>query len=118
MSTLSPLSSPPYLGFGELIEPLYDLIALNEAVHAIHVEYQLSQSLQNVLLVGLVAELAHLNTEGEREREGERGREREREGGRRGEREREREGERRVGGCIHTHTAHASIPVLKRSVHD
>ena len=49
-----------YLGPGELIQPLDDVITLDESVHSINVEHQFSESLENVLLVGLVAVLPDL----------------------------------------------------------
>ena len=50
-----------YLGPGQFIQPLDDLVALDEAMHSIHIHYQLPESLQDILLVGLVTELAHLS---------------------------------------------------------
>ena len=49
-------------------------------MHAVHIEYQLSQCLQNVLLVGLITELTHLREGGRGGGEGE-GEGREGEGG-------------------------------------
>ena len=37
-----------------MIQPLDDLIALDESVHSVHVDRELSNGLEDVLLIGLV----------------------------------------------------------------
>ena len=59
--TSTPIPPTPHPGLDELVQPLDDLVTLDQPVHAVHVHSQLPKSPEDVLLEGLVAVPAHLD---------------------------------------------------------